>query len=140
MLQKTPDALLYLSAAELDITELERAALIKTLVRFKARDFGPRDHVDLGVWYSSSPECGTTACVAGWAYHESDKKAFTDFVWSWRWRPRPLGLIELFHGAGIGRGVPINDVIHATETYLQSGRPDWGKWRRWVEPCFLSSE
>ena len=137
MLQKTPGTLLYLSAAELDIPEFERAALIKALRRFKARDFGPGDRVDMSTYYSScsyssphsslSSSCGTVACIAGWAYHDSGKTVFIDFILGLRWTPRPRGLCELFH---FRRDISLDSVIYAMETYLQTGQPDWGECTR----------
>jgi hypothetical protein len=62
----------FLSATDLGISEVEREALITTLLAFE------RGEVDNFTMRHFRESCGTPACICGWANHFSGGRAFAE--------------------------------------------------------------
>src|SRR5207302_1502235 len=62
----------FLSAVDLGISEVERDALIATLFAFE------RGEIDNFTMRHFREECGTPACICGWANHFSEGRAFAE--------------------------------------------------------------
>src|SRR5215469_16957630 len=70
--EKTMLARAFLSARDLSIIEVERDALIATLFAFE------RGEIDNFTMRRFREECGTPACICGWANHFSEGRAFVE--------------------------------------------------------------
>lgn len=68
----------FKTSAELGISEIEHTALIQTLGYLERGDLP--GELNLNLWCVEDDQCGTVACIAGWAWHFSGKKAFLDIV------------------------------------------------------------
>jgi hypothetical protein len=62
----------FLSATDLGISEVEREALIATLLAFE------RGEIDNFTMRHFRETCGTPACICGWANHFSGGRAFAE--------------------------------------------------------------
>ena len=62
----------FLSAADLRISEIERDALIATLHAFE------REEIVSFSMRNFREDCGTPACICGWANHLSEGRAFAE--------------------------------------------------------------
>jgi hypothetical protein len=62
----------FLSATDLGISEVEREALVTTLLAFE------RGEIDNFTMRHFRETCGTPACICGWANHFSGGRAFAE--------------------------------------------------------------
>lgn len=75
----------FKSATDLGITEVEVQSLIKVLGMLErgeiaTYDFGKHEMISMGRWITQAAddECGTVACICGWAYTISKGRAFPE--------------------------------------------------------------
>lgn len=115
----------YLSARNLDITEVERAALIEVLDRLKdgrIKDFTSKakDRLYMPHYCHQHDECGTVACVGGWAYLISGGKAFPCLWSSIIWGKTSLDGVPLHVAANfMGEPVPCRPRRHLADYPVQ---------------------
>jgi hypothetical protein len=62
----------FLSAGDLGISEVERGALVVTLLAFE------RGEIDNFTMRHFRESCGTPTCICGWANHFSEGRAFAE--------------------------------------------------------------
>jgi hypothetical protein len=118
----------FLSAADLRIAEVERDALITTLLAFE------REEIESFTMRHFRDGCGTPACICGWANHFSEGRAFAEVssmsgplaVKKLHGR-LPKQLQYLFDIQGLPRqsGATQAEAAAALSNYLTSGEPRW---------------
>ncbi len=126
----------FLPAAYLGLTDRQRDALVKVLAAFERGEVpdAPRraffEEVEEGVpTYFCMPfvvgvgECGTTACILGWANHLENESVFS------LWADMPDELERLF---GVHRmledgaySATVSQAATALRNYLTTGKPRW---------------
>lgn len=116
----------FKTPADLGITAAEFDALVKVLGMLERGEL-THDHWDCPsvpngfsmIEYITETQCGTVACIAGWA----DKIADTTFA-SRHLFNLPRALDELFSGPTRGDASPSQAAI-ALRNYLTHGEPRW---------------
>lgn len=122
MLAKTPLDQLALPAAQLGINEHERAALIRVHDMLCSGEI-PSEGFDMLAWQRES-ECGTVACIAGWA-NIIDGNAFRG-VGTSVWIHSLKGpLSRLFMPEPRMREFTQARAAHALYAFLTTGEADW---------------
>jgi hypothetical protein len=118
----------FLSATDLGISEIERDALIATLLAFEREEI---EHFSMRHFKAS---CGTPACICGWANHLSDGSAFPEVstmsgerAVKVLYRRLPRELQHLFDIQGLPRhaGATQTQAAAALANYLTQGEPRW---------------
>jgi hypothetical protein len=118
----------FLSARDLSITEVERDALIATLFAFE------RGEIDNFTMRRFREECGTPACICGWANYFSEGSAFAEvssmpgtLAVKRLHRRLPKQLQYLFDIQGLPQqaGATQAQAAAALANYLTSGEPRW---------------
>lgn len=136
----------FLPAAELGISEIEQDALVRTLhmleraeiawcgdtfVRFNGNGFSMAT-------FGTKNECGTVACICGWAHLLSNGLAFPEVACDHaslsehRMTKRlPQGARDLFAFIGWSGAMPskvtVAQAAHALSNYLTIGEPRWAE-------------
>ena len=120
----------FLSAKDLGISEIERDALIATLFSFER---GEIEHFTMRHFRA---ECGTPACICGWANHLSEGRAFAEVstmsgvlaVKSLHGRlPRQLQYLFDIQGLPEQAGATQAQATAALSNYLTFGEPRWNE-------------
>lgn len=131
----------FKTAIELGLSEIEHTSLIKVLGMLERGEI-PRELFNMNTtgggiegkwWTTPSMECGSPACICGWARHVSGVKPriFDGSVNGWD--NYSIGLKNLFQmGGDCTDGSPIDawsteEAAIALRAYLTTGRPVWGK-------------
>ena len=118
----------FLSARDLGIAEVEREALIATLCAFE------RGEVENFTMRHFREDCGTPACICGWANHFSEGRAFPEVstlagtLAAKRLHARlPKQLQYLFDIQGLPQrtGATRTQAVAALSNYLTLGAPRW---------------
>jgi hypothetical protein len=118
----------FLSARDLGISEVEREALVATLFAFE------RGEIETFTMRHFKEECGTPACICGWANHFSDGRAFAEvstmsgMLAAKRLHARlPKELQYLFDIQGLPQrtGATRAQAAAALANYLTLGEPRW---------------
>jgi hypothetical protein len=118
----------FLSARDLGILEVEREALITTLFAFE------RGEIDNFTMRHFRENCGTPACICGWANHFSEGRAFAEVssmsgtLAAKRLHARlPKELQYLFDIQGLPQrtGATQSQATTALANYLTLGEPRW---------------
>ena len=118
----------FLPAGDLGISETERDALIATLYAFE------RGEIDNFTMRHFREECGTPACICGWANYFSEGQAFVE-VSSMpgtlavkrlhRRLPRQLQYLFDIQGLPQQTGATQAQAAAALSNYLTLGEPRW---------------
>jgi hypothetical protein len=118
----------FLSAGDLGISEVERDALIATLFAFE------RGEIENFTMRYFRDNCGTPACICGWANHFSDGRAFGEvssvpgtLAVKRLHRRLPKQLQYLFDIQGLPQqaGATQAQAAAALSNYLTFGEPRW---------------
>jgi hypothetical protein len=118
----------FLSATDLGISEIERDALVATLLAFEREEI---EHFSMRHFKAS---CGTPACICGWANHLSEGQAFPEVstmsserVVKALYRRLPRQLQYLFDIQGLPQqaGATQAQAAAALVNYLTLGEPRW---------------
>jgi hypothetical protein len=118
----------FLSATDLGISEVERDALVATLLAFE------RGEVEHFTMRHFRDPCGTPACICGWANHFSDGRAFPEVVSApgvlatrrlHRRLPRQLQYLFDIQGLPRQSGATQAQAAAALSNYLTLGEPRW---------------
>lgn len=120
----------FKTPVDLGISETEHRALIATLGYLEREDLPGILNLNMWAVRAGKGDCGTNACIAGWAWIFSDCKAFADIVGpsgtgggeDWV-ACRPKGLRALLLSAH-------HDATHAPSAlrnYLTHGEPRWAE-------------
>jgi hypothetical protein len=120
----------FLSATDLAISEVERDALIATLLAFE------RDEIENFTMRHFRESCGTPACICGWANHISGGRAFAEVssmsgtlaVKKLHARlPRQLQYLFDIQGMPERTGATQAEAAVALSNYLTFGEPRWAE-------------
>lgn len=121
----------FKTATDLGLSDIEFESLVKVLRMLECGDIKPHQFAmfttgDMDWWNDQRLECGTPACICGWARHISGSKPFRKNMDNY-----PVGLQSLFCMGSKSEGGPID--YHSTEeaalglrNYLRTGHPCWG--------------
>lgn len=120
----------FKTPADLSISAIEQDALVKTLGYLERGDLPGRLNLKLWTCRNGADDCGTVACIAGWAWIFSGGTAFTDVVGKtglgghddW-FNKRPRGLKDLFLSADKSSA----GAAAALRSYLTHGEPRWAE-------------
>jgi hypothetical protein len=118
----------FLPATDLGISEVERDALIATLFAFE------RGEIDNFTMRHFRENCGTPACICGWANYFSEGRAFAEvtsmsgvLATKRLYHRLPKQLQYLFDIQGLPQqsGATQAQAAAAMSNYLTSGEPRW---------------
>jgi hypothetical protein len=118
----------FLPAGDLGISDIERDALITTLYAFE------RGEIDNFTMRRFREDCGTPACICGWANHFSDGRAFTEVSTMpgllavkrlHRRLPKELQYLFDIQGLPLRAAATPAQAAAALSNYLTLGEPRW---------------
>lgn len=118
----------FLPATDLGISDIERGALIATLLAFE------RDEIEHFSMRHFRATCGTPACICGWANHLSEGRAFPEVSSMsgeravkvlYRRLPRPLRSLFDIQGLPQQAGATQAQAAAALSNFLTLGEPCW---------------
>jgi hypothetical protein len=118
----------FLSATDLGISDVERDALIATLLAFERKEI---EHFSMRHFKAS---CGTPACICGWANHLSEGHAFPEVSTMsgeravrvlYRRLPRELQYLFDIQGLPRQAGATQAQAVAALTNYLTLGEARW---------------
>jgi hypothetical protein len=118
----------FLSATDLGISDVERDALIATLHAFE------RGEIETFTMRHFRTDCGTPACICGWANHFSEGRAFAEVssmsgllaTKSLYGRlPKQLQYLFDIQGRPMQSGATQAQAAAALSNYLTIGEPRW---------------
>jgi hypothetical protein len=126
---------------ELGLSEIEHKSLVKVLGMLERGEI-PAEQFHMATtggdmkgnwWVDPNAECGSPACICGWARHVSGvSPRIFDGSTEKGWGKYQIGLRNLFQMAGdCSDGGPVDmdsteEAAIALRAYLTTGRPVWG--------------
>lgn len=120
----------FKTAADLGLSDIEFESLVRVLGMLERGDIEPHQFTmattgSVDWWDDPQLECGTPACICGWARHVASQRVFRKDM-----RMYPAGLQSLFCMGGDSVGAPINfhsieEASIALRNYLRVGKPGW---------------
>lgn len=122
----------FKTPADLQISDAEFEALVKVLGMLERGEIEQRD---FAMNIIGNPECGTPACLCGWARHVSHGAAFPpqhSYGRQPRWKQMPYHLrrlfawVETFADEAPHKATPAQGAI-ALRSYLSTGEPKWAE-------------
>jgi hypothetical protein len=118
----------FLSATDLGISDVEREALIATLLAFE------RGEIENFTMRHFRTDCGTPACICGWANHFSQGRAFSEVSSMsgllatkalYGRLPKQLQYLFDIQGRPLQSGATQAQAAAALANYLTIGEPRW---------------
>ena len=114
----------FKAPSDLGVTDIEFESLVKVLGMLERAEIDKEFNMKLWL-IERGVDCGTSACIAGWAYLVSGRKAFADIVKDNQWRD-DSSLWELLHpDIRIANAANRQSGAIALRNFLTFGHAQW---------------